>query len=138
MSPNVKQRRIAMNKANVSKAKTSKAKTRKPAAGKAKVSKASTSKPAARKRTVSDEQQLARLVEEMIDNGANTAEDIHREVMDLPLKVLENLGLESAANKVRKVQDSSIGALYELIHEINRQVAGLARDLLKQRKRMEK
>jgi hypothetical protein len=122
----------------MNKPKASKAKTSKPAARKAKVSKAGTSKPAARKRKASDEQKLARLVEEMIDNGASTAEDIHREVMDLPLKVLESLGLESTAKKVRKLQDSSIGALYELIHEINRQVAGLARDLLKQRKRMEK
>lgn len=137
-----------MNKPKASKAKTRKpaarkvkvstAATSKPAARKAKVSKAASSKSAARVRTASDEQKLARLVEEIIDNGASTAEDIHREVMDLPLKVLERLGLESAAKKVRKVQDSSIGALYELIHEINRQVAGLARDLLKQRKRMEK
>lgn len=116
----------------------SRTKAGKPAAGKTKVSKAKASKPAARKRTASENQKLAQLVEEVIDKGANTAEEIHRAVMDMPVTVLESLGLASTAKKVKKVQNSSIGALYELIHEINHQVAGLTKDLLKQRKATKK
>ena len=115
-----------MNKPKVSRAK--------PAARKATASKAKASKPAARKRSASDNQKLAKLVEEAIDKGANTAEEIHRSVMDMPVTVLESLGLASTAKKVKKVQDSSIGALYELIHEINHSVGRLAKDVLKQRK----
>jgi hypothetical protein len=120
-----------MNKPKVSRAKATKPAARK---AKAKVSKAKVSKPAARKRSASDNQKLAQLVEEAIDKGANTAEEIHRSVMDMPVTVLESLGLASAAKKVKKIQDSSIGALYELIHEINHSVGRLAKDMLKQRK----
>ena len=82
---------------------------------------------------LSDEQKLARLVEGLIDKGANTAEEIHRAVSDLPVSVLESLGMEETAEDVKKIQDSSIGAIYELIHDVNHKVADLAADLLKQR-----
>jgi uncharacterized protein YaaR (DUF327 family) len=80
-----------------------------------------------------EEQKLTRLVEEIIDKGANTAEDINRAILDLPVTMLENLGLEETADDVKKVQDSSIGAIYKLIHDINHKVADLATDLLEQR-----
>ena len=81
---------------------------------------------------VSEEQKLTRLVERIIDEGANTAEDINRAVLDLPVTLLESLGLEETADDVKRVQDSSIGAIYTLIHDINHQVADLATDLLEQ------
>jgi uncharacterized protein YaaR (DUF327 family) len=86
-------------------------------------------------RKSSEEQTLTRLVEEIIDKGANTAEDINRAILDLPVTILENLGLEETADDVKKVQDSSIGAIYKLIHDINHKVADLATDLLEQRGR---
>lgn len=85
------------------------------------------------KRKVSDEQKLARLVEGVIDKGANTAEDINRAILDLPVTVLESLGLEDAADDVKQIQDRSIGAIYQLVHDINHKVADLASDLLEQR-----
>ena len=81
----------------------------------------------------SEEQTLTRLVEDIIDKGADTAEEINRAVLDLPVTVLESLGLEETADDVKKVQDSSIGAIYKLIHEVNHKVADLATDLLEQR-----
>jgi uncharacterized protein YaaR (DUF327 family) len=86
-------------------------------------------------RKSSEEQTLTRLVEEIIDKGANTAEDINRAILELPVTMLENLGLEETADDVKKVQDSSIGAIYKLIHDINHKVADLATDLLEQRGR---
>lgn len=83
-------------------------------------------------RTIVEEQKLTRLVEEIIDKGANTAEEINRDISDLPVTVLESLGLEETANDVKKVQDSSIGAIYKLIHDINHKVADLATELLEQ------
>ena len=91
--------------------------------------KASTTKKASGK--IKD-QTLTRLIEEIIEQGADTAEEINRAVLDLPVIVLENLGLRATAKDVKKVQESSIGAIYKLIHEINHQVADLAADLLKQ------
>ena len=107
---------------------------------KAKVAKAKVAKPAARKskrgvakvasKTPIKGKALARLIEDIIEEGANSAEDIHRAVLDLPVTMLENLGLKSTSKNMKKVQDSSIGAVYKLIHEINHEVASLATRLL--------
>ena len=83
-------------------------------------------------RKASEEQKLTRLVEEVIEKGANTAEEINRAILDLPVTALEGLGLEETAEDVKKIQDSSIGAIYRLIHDINHKVADLATDLLEQ------
>jgi uncharacterized protein YaaR (DUF327 family) len=83
-------------------------------------------------RKIDEEQKLTRLVEEVIEKGANTAEEINRAILDLPVTALESLGLEETAEDVKKVQDSSIGAIYRLIHDINHKVADLATDLLEQ------
>jgi len=101
---------------------------------KAPSSKPKTSKPKSSKPKVSDELQLARLVEDVIDKGANTAEEINRAILDLPVTVLENLGLSDTASHIKKVQDSTIGAVYTLIRDINHKVADLAKDLLEQKK----
>ncbi len=83
---------------------------------------------------MSDEKALTELIEEMVNKGASTVEDIHREIADLPIVVLERLGLlERTAADVRRIQDTSIGAIYDLIRDINHKVAELAGELLKQR-----
>lgn len=85
-------------------------------------------KTSARKAT--KKQTLTRLIEESIEKGANTAEEINRAVLDLPVSVLDCIGLEDTATEVKKVQDRTIGAVYELIHDINHRVADLAAELL--------
>ena len=82
---------------------------------------------------VDEERTLTRLIEEVIEKGANTAEEINRAVLELPVSVLESLGLEDTASEVKKVQDSSIGVVYKLIHDVNHKVADLAEELLEQR-----
>ena len=84
-------------------------------------------------KTDKDETELTRLVEEAIDKGASTAEEIHRAVGELPITVLESLGLEETATDVKKIQDRSIGAISSMIRDINHKVADLATDLLEER-----
>lgn len=79
--------------------------------------------------------ELVRVVEEVIDKGATSAEEIHRAVGELPISVLEGLGLDETASRVKNVQDRSIGAIYKLIRDVNHQVAGLAADLLEMREK---
>jgi uncharacterized membrane protein len=80
---------------------------------------------------MSDEKALTQLIEEVVDQGATTVEEIHRAIADMPLGVLERLGLlEHTTSEVRRIQDVSIGAIYGLIREVNHKVAGLAGDLL--------
>ena len=78
-----------------------------------------------------DEKELTKLIEETIDKGATTAEDIHRAITSLPITMLERLGAsEEATQGARKIQDSTIGSIYELVHDINHKVLGLANDLI--------
>lgn len=83
---------------------------------------------------MSDERALSELIEEMVDKGATTAEEIHRQIADLPLSVLERLGIfERTAGDVKRIQDTSIGAVYELIRNVNHEVARLAGELVEGR-----
>jgi hypothetical protein len=74
---------------------------------------------------------LARFVQDAIDKGATTVEDIHKSIADLPLKMLEESELlRGPAREVRRLQDHTIGAVYDLIRGINDQVGSLAAELL--------
>jgi hypothetical protein len=81
---------------------------------------------------------LARVIEQAIDKGASSAEEIHRAVGDLPITILENFGMEDTAHDVKNIQDRSIGAIYKMIRNVNHKVADLATDLLEQRAQREK
>ena len=79
-------------------------------------------------------EKLTEWIQESIDRGATTVEEIHKIIADFPLKVLERNGLfEQTASEVQKVQDQSIGVVYDSIREINKQIGELASELLKQR-----
>ena len=58
-------------------------------------------------------------------------EDVHKSIADLPLRMLEESEiLREPAKEVRRVQDHTIGAIYELILHINKEVGTLASELL--------
>jgi len=83
---------------------------------------------------MTDAKALTELIEDAVNKGANTVEQIHREIADLPLGVLERLGLfERTASDVRRVQDASIGAVYDVIRDVNFLVTKLAGDLIEAR-----
>ena len=74
---------------------------------------------------------LIRLIQDAIDRGATTVEDIHKAIADLPLKMLEESKLlREPAKEVRRVQDHTIGAIYKLIRDVNERVGRLASGLL--------
>ena len=76
---------------------------------------------------MADQQTLSSFVRDAVDKGATTAEEIHKAVASLPLNALEKLELfETSAKEVKEIQDLSIGAVYDLIREINHQVTDLA------------
>jgi hypothetical protein len=79
----------------------------------------------------SSKKTLARLLQDQIDEGATTVEEIHKAIADLPLKVLEGSDLlKGSAKEVRRVQDRAIGAIYDLIRDVNRRVGSFASRLL--------
>lgn len=67
------------------------------------------------------------LIQEAVDAGATSVEQIHRTIADLPLGVLEQRGLlGEEGHSARRLIDSSIGAVYDTIRAINREVGNLA------------
>ena len=88
-----------------------------------------------KKSTRTEAKRLTDLIEEAIDKGATTVEDIHKAIADLPLRVLERIEfLRKPLKEVRRVQDRSIGAVYDLIREINERVGKLAAEMLRRRR----
>ena len=70
------------------------------------------------------------LIQEAVDKGATSVEQIHRTIADLPLSALEQRGLLGEEGKsARKLVDTSIGAVYETIRNVNREVGELASGL---------
>jgi hypothetical protein len=84
-----------------------------------------------RKERTDERKALARFIQDAIDRGATTVEEIHKSIADLPLKMLEESELlKGPAREVRRLQDHTIGAVYDLIRGINEQVGTLASELL--------
>ncbi len=64
----------------------------------------------------------------VVDRNTKAAERIHRALAGFPLDVLEQLDrLERPVARVRKLQHRSIGATYDLVRGIEREVARLVR-----------
>ncbi len=90
-----------------------------------------------RKREVRAEiRRIADLVQDQIDRGATSVEEIHLQIAALPLDVLERLDVfEKTVKDVRKIQTTSIGAVYDVIRNVNHEVNRLANGLLDRRAR---
>jgi hypothetical protein len=74
---------------------------------------------------------VPKLIQEAIDKGATTVEEIHKSIADLPLKILEESDLlRSPAKEAKRVQDHTIGAIYDVIREVNEKVGTFASELL--------
>ncbi len=77
---------------------------------------------------------IVELIQEAVDKGATTVEETHKAIADLPLKMLEEIEvLKKPVKEVRRVQDRSIAAVYDLIREINEQIRKLAGEILRRR-----
>lgn len=74
---------------------------------------------------------IVTLVEEAIENGASTVEDVHREIAAKPIEILKNIApIAPAAEKMGKIQDETIGSIYDTIRLVNAKVAEVAKQLL--------
>ena len=82
------------------------------------------------KKTIARIEAVKDLIQEAVDKGATSGEQIHRTIAGLPLEVLEKRGLlGDEAKSARKLVDTSIGAVYEAIRTVNREVGELASGL---------
>jgi hypothetical protein len=72
---------------------------------------------------------LKDMIQEAVDRGATSVEQIHQSIADLPFEVLERLELlEPEGLELRDAQTRTIGAVYDAIRRINREVGELISD----------
>jgi hypothetical protein len=70
---------------------------------------------------------LKNLMQDAINQGATTVEQIHKSIVDLPLSVLEKNGLlDMDSEKRDEMWDKSIGHVYEAIRRVNQEIGDLA------------
>jgi len=70
---------------------------------------------------------LKDLVQDAINQGATTVEQIHKSIVDLPLSVLEKNGLLDIDSEKRdEMWNKSIGHVYEAIRRVNQEIGDLA------------
>ena len=68
-------------------------------------------------------------IQEAIAQGATSVEEIHQHIAKMPLDAVEALGLlGDKPGQVRKLQERSIGAIYDAIRKVNTEVGQLISD----------
>lgn len=72
---------------------------------------------------------LKDLIQEAVDRGATSVEQIHQAIADLPFEMLEQRGLLDADGvEFREEKTRTIGFVYDAIRRINREVGDLISD----------
>lgn len=71
---------------------------------------------------------LKDLLQEAIDKGAHSVEQIHKTIAAMPLSALKDRGLLS--DDVAEKHDESVGAVYDAIRRVNKEVGDLASGLI--------
>jgi len=71
---------------------------------------------------------LKDLVQEAVDKGATTVEQIHQTIAAMPLDALEKRGLID--EKTREAQAATIGSVYDAIRRVNQEIGDLASGLI--------
>jgi hypothetical protein len=71
------------------------------------------------------------LVQQAIDKGATTVEDVHQAIARMPIDVLERIAPDlPLARKVADVQKMTIGTVYDAIRLVNKKAGDIAEELL--------
>ena len=71
------------------------------------------------------------MVQELVNSGATTVEQIHLAIAGMPFGILERVqGLEQLAKTSREIQQQVIGHVYDTIRGINNEVHRFANELI--------
>ena len=74
-------------------------------------------------------QLLKDMIQESIDRGASSVEQVHQYIAELPLDALEKVGLlDDERFKLKSKQRRTIGMVYDAIRRINREIGQLISD----------
>lgn len=76
-------------------------------------------------------QLLKDMIQEAVDRGARSVEQVHQYIADLPFETLERSGLlKDDKLQLRARQRQTIGSVYDAIRRINQQIGDLISDQL--------
>lgn len=82
------------------------------------------------KSTIARIEAVKDLIQEAVDKGATSVEQIHKTIAELPLAALEKRGLlGDEGTKALHAVDASIGTVYDAIRTVNREIGELASGL---------
>ncbi len=71
------------------------------------------------------------LVQDAIDNGARSVEEVHRDIANRPFEILKKVLPEAIPlDQIQQFQNQTIGGVYDAIRMVNQKSAEIARDLL--------
>lgn len=74
---------------------------------------------------------LKDLVIDVVNKGATSVEEIHKSIAKLPFSALEKFEpMEASAKSAGKLQDQTIGAIYDVIRKVNNEVDKIASEIL--------
>jgi hypothetical protein len=77
--------------------------------------------------TIARIEALKDLIQDAVDKGATSVEQIHKTIAELPLAALERRGLlGDGGATARGILDASIGSVYDAIRSVNREIGELA------------
>ncbi len=83
--------------------------------------------PARKQGIVSKIRSLKDAVQDAIDNGATTVQQVHERIAAMPFDQLEKIAaIEGVVSKARGLSDQSIGRVYDAVRAINAKVGELA------------
>lgn len=72
---------------------------------------------------------LKDVIQEAVDRGATSVEQIHQTIADLPFEALERMGvLDPDASELRDTKTRTIGLVYDAIRRVNKEVGELLSD----------
>ena len=78
-----------------------------------------------------DLRRLTDVVRREVAAGATSVEEVHKSIARMPLDVLAKLDVfEKTVKDVRRIQETSLGAIYDLIRKVNDEAAKLAKEML--------
>jgi hypothetical protein len=81
--------------------------------------------------TIERVQLLKDMIQQAVDRGASSVEQIHQYIADLPFEALEKSGLlEEDKMGLREKKTRTIGTVYNAIRKINQQIGDLISDQL--------
>lgn len=74
---------------------------------------------------------LKDLVQEAIDDGATSAEEVHNRIAAMPFDQMEKIAaIEGLVQSARSLHDQSVQNVYDAIREVNRRAWKLADEAL--------